>query len=385
MSIRIMSDIWEMPFPPTDKLVFLALADCANDEGLAWPSIATIARKSGVSERTVQRSIRSGEKAGLIRREEVFGKGCKYYFTPNQALKAEKKQPKVEVPVEPMQGYLPAESHYIYRIDHFETGEFYVGARSCYGLPDDDSYMGSGVWVKERLSAGSSLSKTIVRSLESRSELAAAEVHYVDEARQFNLCQNRKSAAEGSLRSTGYTPDTVSPRQGVAPTNEALTPDTVSPKPSRTITVSKANALPTRRAKPFQKPDGVDQDVWNDFLDHRKAKRAPISNTAMTAIEREAAKAGWPLNRALAEIVSRNWQSFKAEWVREKQNGHYANQNDGMGITERAAHRALSEITGGDAGFTGRGSQMPQANASGSYRTIDAMPDAVRSIGYAGG
>lgn len=262
MSIRIMSDIWEMPFPPTDKLVFLALADCANDEGLAWPSIATIARKSGVSERTVQRSIRSGEKAGLIRREEVFGKGCKYYFTP----------------------------------------------RHC------------------------------------------------------------------------VTPDKVS-----RVTNEALTPDTVSPKPSRTITVSKANALPTRRAKPFQKPDGVEQDVWNDFLDHRKAKRAPISNTAMTAIEREAAKAGWPLNRALAEIVSRNWQSFKAEWVREKQNGHYANQNDGMGITERAAHRALSEITGGDAGFTGRGSQMPQANASGSYRTIDAMPDAVRSIGYAGG
>lgn len=155
-------------------------------------------------------------------------------------------------------------------------------------------------------------------------------------------------------------------------------------EPSRTL-ISKANALPISRAKPFQKPDGVEQDVWNDFLDHRKAKRAPLSNTAMTAIEREAAKAGWPLNRALAEIVSRNWQSFKAEWVREKQNGHYANQNDGMGITERAAHRALSEITGGDAGFTGRGSQISQADASGSYRTIDAMPDAVRSIGYAGG
>ena len=93
MSIRIMSDIWETSFPPTDKLVFLALADCANDEGLAWPSIATIARKSGVSERTVQRSIRLAEKAGLIRREEVKGKGCKYWFNPRHSVTPDKVAP----------------------------------------------------------------------------------------------------------------------------------------------------------------------------------------------------------------------------------------------------------------------------------------------------
>jgi len=71
---------------PTDKLVLLALADCANDEGHCWPSIATIARKSGVSERSVQRAIRHAEMVKLIKRDEVIGRGCNYRFLPRQAV-----------------------------------------------------------------------------------------------------------------------------------------------------------------------------------------------------------------------------------------------------------------------------------------------------------
>jgi hypothetical protein len=65
-------------------------------------------------------------------------------------------------------------------------------------------------------------------------------------------------------------------------------------------------------------PDFVEQQVWNDFLLIRKAKNAPMTETALRGIEREAKKAGWSLNMAIAESVSRGWQSFKAEWVKEK-------------------------------------------------------------------
>jgi hypothetical protein len=85
MSVRVMSAIWEIPMYPTDKLVLLALADCANDQGLCWPSISTVARKSGVSERSVQRSIRAAEKSGLLKRDEVPGKGCKYTLNPRHS------------------------------------------------------------------------------------------------------------------------------------------------------------------------------------------------------------------------------------------------------------------------------------------------------------
>lgn len=62
-------------------------------------------------------------------------------------------------------------------------------------------------------------------------------------------------------------------------------------------------------------PDGVEESLWADFLAIRKAKRAPLTATAMQAIEREASKAGWTLAQALSECCARGWQGFKAEWV----------------------------------------------------------------------
>ena len=96
-----MSALWDMSFPPTDKLVLLALADCANDEGLAWPSIATLARKTGCSERTVQRSLRAAEVAGLVRRKEVIGKGCKYIITPRHSVTPDKVSPVTNASITP--------------------------------------------------------------------------------------------------------------------------------------------------------------------------------------------------------------------------------------------------------------------------------------------
>lgn len=85
MSVRIMTAVWAMDLPAKDKLVLLALADCANDEGIAWPSIATLARKCGCDERTIQRNLRVSEAAGILRREEIRGKGNRYYFTPDKS------------------------------------------------------------------------------------------------------------------------------------------------------------------------------------------------------------------------------------------------------------------------------------------------------------
>jgi len=63
------------------------------------------------------------------------------------------------------------------------------------------------------------------------------------------------------------------------------------------------------------KPEGVTQQVWSDFLAHRKAQKSPVSETVVAGIRREAEKAGWTLDAALAEVVARGWRGFKAEWV----------------------------------------------------------------------
>jgi hypothetical protein len=85
MSVRLMSAIWDMEFSPVEKLILLAVADWANDEGLAWPSIAQLAKKTGCGERTVQRTLRAAEQSGLLKRHENPGKGCSYRIDPRHA------------------------------------------------------------------------------------------------------------------------------------------------------------------------------------------------------------------------------------------------------------------------------------------------------------
>jgi len=65
-------------------------------------------------------------------------------------------------------------------------------------------------------------------------------------------------------------------------------------------------------------PVSVDKSVWEDFMKIRKAKRAPMTATALEAIKREAGKAGWSLNDAIKECVERGWQGFKADWVEKR-------------------------------------------------------------------
>jgi hypothetical protein len=75
----------------------------------------------------------------------------------------------------------------------------------------------------------------------------------------------------------------------------------------------------TKQATIVATPIGVSQEVWDSFVKQRKAKKAQITELVIAGIQREANKAGWSLESALNEIVVRNWQSFKAEWVKEKQ------------------------------------------------------------------
>ena len=63
-------------------------------------------------------------------------------------------------------------------------------------------------------------------------------------------------------------------------------------------------------------PPEVSPQVWDDFIAVRKANRSPLTETALRGIEREAQKAGWTLEQALAECAARGWRGFKAEWVR---------------------------------------------------------------------
>jgi len=64
------------------------------------------------------------------------------------------------------------------------------------------------------------------------------------------------------------------------------------------------------------RPEGVLESLWEDFITLRKAKKAPLTASALKGIEREAKKAGMNIEEALYECCSRGWTGFKAEWIK---------------------------------------------------------------------
>lgn len=73
MSVRILSEVFEKSETSGNaRLVLIALADCASDDGACWPSIRRIAKMSKVSEQTAKKYLRAFELIGLIEIEERF-------------------------------------------------------------------------------------------------------------------------------------------------------------------------------------------------------------------------------------------------------------------------------------------------------------------------
>jgi len=75
---------------------------------------------------------------------------------------------------------------------------------------------------------------------------------------------------------------------------------------------------PSNTATSVAPPEGVSEEVWQEFIKHRKAKKAAVTSLVIQGIAKEATQAGWSLEDALKEVVVRNWQSFKADWVKDK-------------------------------------------------------------------
>lgn len=67
MSYKAYDWVWTHTFgSPTAKLVMMAVAKHADEKGMCWPRVRTLAEFCGISSRTVQRQLKEFERAGLI-------------------------------------------------------------------------------------------------------------------------------------------------------------------------------------------------------------------------------------------------------------------------------------------------------------------------------
>jgi hypothetical protein len=123
-----------------------------------------------------------------------------------------------------------------------------------------------------------------------------------------------------------------SSRTGAAPAQTSAAP-ALDPCSSRTGPVQEPHSnhqeppLTTRRA-PTKKgadapspPEGVDPQTWADWLQLRKAKKAPVTETVIRNATAEAKKAGMSLTRFLEVWCARGSQGLQAEWLKPHERG----------------------------------------------------------------
>ena len=93
-----------------------------------------------------------------------------------------------------------------------------------------------------------------------------------------------------------------------------------------------------RSTPPIERPADVDQQTWADWLQLRKAKKAPVTETVIRSAVAEAGKAGVTVERFLQIWCARGSQGLEASWLKdsEKQVGKISKHSgfDAMDYTQ---------------------------------------------------
>ena len=92
MSIELMTRVWKFSsHRGTSLLLLLSLADYANDEGICWPSITTLAHKCRLSPRQTQRLIQKlvgSKEIKVLHIGDGRGNSSRYRVTPPSSFGA---------------------------------------------------------------------------------------------------------------------------------------------------------------------------------------------------------------------------------------------------------------------------------------------------------
>lgn len=110
---------------------------------------------------------------------------------------------------------------------------------------------------------------------------------------------------------------------------------------------------PAAKAKPLTRGDGlvllaahgITGQVAEDFLQVRKAKRQPLTATAVKLLAADAEKCGMTALQAVEYAIASGWGSFRAEWLQNKTFGGSGNRG---GLTHNQTAAVLDARSYGD-------------------------------------
>lgn len=121
-----------------------------------------------------------------------------------------------------------------------------------------------------------------------------------------------------TARINSYLPEKKSEEKLPAPEQTEIVETAPASSKPKTEEKTQSRGVASKTQTSVAKPDDVSNELWADFLNHRKQKKAPVTDRVISLIRNEAKNAGWTLEEALNEVILRNWIGFKAEWVEAK-------------------------------------------------------------------
>jgi uncharacterized protein YdaU (DUF1376 family) len=77
--------------------------------------------------------------------------------------------------------------------------------------------------------------------------------------------------------------------------------------------------------KTLERPDDIAEELWAEFKEHRKRKKAVVTELVIKNIRSEAGKANMSLSQAMEAMIVNGWAGFKSTWVMKDQS---TNQNN---------------------------------------------------------
>jgi pyocin large subunit-like protein len=257
MSVRALTWAFdEQVFPATRKLTLIALADCADSDGVCFPSLVHMLLKTSLNRTTLIECLDDLEARGLL-----IDTGKKVGKT-------------MQVKVYKLNGLPSENTHYVYKLTDGATGNFYFGVRSCFGNPGNDEYNGSGSWPNQCRKDGVVLSKEVVAVFNSRSEAEAYEIEAIGRAACDEKCRNKFNSRKN--RTVSNSPENHAEQSGFSRLTVRKTGPVTVREPSKEPPKAESANLPGYEI-PLLLNTPKFLIAWDEWTTHRREKKKKLT------------------------------------------------------------------------------------------------------------
>ncbi|MDO5997656.1 helix-turn-helix domain-containing protein [Neisseria gonorrhoeae] len=292
MSARLMGMAFKTGIPRGQRFVLVKLCDCANDEGLCYPSQETLAEDTGFAETAVRQHIK--------------------WLKDNNFIKSARRQRGRERKSD------------IYRINVALLEKCYAEAAKRKAARQAKMWEEPLDYEPSDYEPSDFDAKNHQILSGEPSDFALRTVRFC--AKNHQILSDEPSDFDGSL----YVEPSVEPSGSNA--RGARAP--AGPHPAKPQTAPPETA-PAAKAKKTGRHEtelslladyGITGQVAADFLQVRKAKRQPLTETAMRLIAADAEKCGMTALQAAEYAIASGWGSFRADWLQNKTFGRSGNR-----------------------------------------------------------